>query len=93
MCIRDRLDTPPLGLVTDALELSHYADAVIYMVRFDYTKKGMLQLVNAKYRSGELKNISFVLNFYKHKARYGYGYGYGYGSANKNQKKWYKFWA
>ncbi len=73
------LDTPPLGLVADALELSHYADAIIYVVRFDYTKKGMLQLVNAKYRSGELKNVSFVLNFFKHKARYGYGYNYGYG--------------
>lgn len=75
------LDTPPLGLVTDALELVQYADASIYMLRLNYTKKGMLQLVNAKYKAGELKNISFVLNFYKHKTNqnYGYGYGYGYG--------------
>ena len=28
------LDTPPLGLVTDALELSSYADATIFMIRF-----------------------------------------------------------
>ncbi len=77
------LDTPPLGLVSDALELVQYADATIFMVRLNYTKKGMLQLVNSKYRKGELKNISFVLNFYKHKSNhnhgYGYGYGYGYG--------------
>lgn len=33
------LDTPPLGLVTDALELSNYADASLFMVRLDYTKK------------------------------------------------------
>lgn len=87
------LDTPPLGLVADALELSHYADATIYMIRFDYTKKGMLQLVNAKYKNGEVKNISFVLNFYKYKARYGYDYGYGYGYGSygnvyyKNEKQ------
>ena len=65
------LDTPPLGLVTDALELSSYADATIFMIRLDYTKKGMLELINAKYKAGEVKNISYVLNFYKHKARYG----------------------
>ncbi|MGB1309033.1 MAG: polysaccharide biosynthesis tyrosine autokinase [Oceanihabitans sp.] len=75
------LDTPPLGLVSDALELAHYADATIFMLRFNYTKKGMLQLINAKYKLGELKDVSFVLNFYKHKTNqnYGYGYGYGYG--------------
>ena len=73
------LDTPPLGLVTDALELTQYADATIFMVRLDYTKKGMLALINAKYKMGEVKNISFVLNFYKHKTNHNYGYGYGYG--------------
>ena len=46
------LDTPPLGLVADALQLSSFADATIFMIRLDYTKKGMLQLVNAKYRAG-----------------------------------------
>jgi hypothetical protein len=43
----------------------------------------MLQLINSKYNSGEIKNLSFLLNFYKPKRRadysYGYGYGYGYG--------------
>ncbi|MEO8773224.1 MAG: polysaccharide biosynthesis tyrosine autokinase [Gelidibacter sp.] len=76
------LDTPPLGLVTDALELTQYADATLFMVRLDYTKKGMLALINAKYKMGEVKNISFILNFYKHKSNnnYGYSYTYGYGT-------------
>ncbi|GAA4943078.1 tyrosine-protein kinase domain-containing protein [Algibacter agarivorans] len=73
------LDSPPLGLVTDALELSQYADATLFVIRLNYTKKGMLELVNAKYKTGELKNISYILNFYKHKKGYGYGYDYGYG--------------
>ncbi|MDX1318481.1 MAG: polysaccharide biosynthesis tyrosine autokinase, partial [Xanthomarina gelatinilytica] len=73
------LDTPPLGLVTDALELVKYADTSLFMIRLDYTKKGMLQLINAKYRAGEIKNIHFILNFYKHKTNHNYGYGYGYG--------------
>lgn len=73
------LDSPPLGLVTDALELSQYADTSLFIIRLNYTKKGMLELVNAKHKTGELKNISYVLNFYKHSKSHGYGYGYGYG--------------
>ncbi|PVW16443.1 polysaccharide biosynthesis tyrosine autokinase [Marixanthomonas spongiae] len=73
------LDTPPLGLVADALELVKYADATIYMARQNYTKKGMFDMVNEKYRTGEISNISIVLNFFQQKAKYGYGYGYGYG--------------
>ncbi|WOD43986.1 GumC family protein [Hwangdonia lutea] len=73
------LDSPPLGLVTDALELSQFADATLFVVRLNYTKKGMLELVNAKHKTGELKNVSYVLNFYKHNKGHGYGYGYGYG--------------
>src|SRR5690606_6794574 len=58
------LDTPPIGLVADAFELTEYADASIYVVRQDYTKKGMINLVNSKYEKGEIKNISFVYNDY-----------------------------
>ncbi len=73
------LDTPPLGLVTDAIELVDYADATIYLVRQNYTKKDMLTVINDKYKKGEVKNISFVLNYYTHKRGQGYGYGYSYG--------------
>lgn len=74
------LDTPPLGLVADALELIEYADASLYVVRQDYTKKEMLTLINEKYKKEDIKNISFLYNFYDQKAKYGYGYGYGYGN-------------
>ncbi|NAS29813.1 polysaccharide biosynthesis tyrosine autokinase [Flavobacteriaceae bacterium R38] len=77
------LDTPPLGLVADAIELANYADASLYIVRQSKTKKGMLNFINNKYKKGEIKNLSFVLNDYRHKSQnaYGnsYGYGYGYG--------------
>ena len=74
------LDSPPLGLVADALELNRFADATIYMVRQNYTKKGMLSVINQKYKKGEIDNVSFVLNHYDVKGTYGYGYGYGYGA-------------
>ncbi len=74
------LDSPPVGLVADALELIDYADASLYVIRQDYTKKEMLTLINDKYEKGEIKNLSFLYNFYNQKAKYGYGYGYGYGA-------------
>ncbi len=74
------LDTPPLGLVTDAMELLYHVDATLYVTRQDYTKKMMLSLINDKYDKGEVKNISFLYNFYAQKGGYGYGYGYGYGA-------------
>lgn len=76
------IDSPPLALVSDALELVKFADATIYVVRQNYSKKGMLSVINDKYKTGEVKHISYVLNFHQHKAKYGYSYGYGYGNYN-----------
>lgn len=74
------LDTPPVGLVADAIELIEYADASLYVVRQDYTKKEMLSLINDKYKKGEIKNLSLIYNGFDKKGSYGYGYGYGYGN-------------
>ncbi|WP_430408609.1 polysaccharide biosynthesis tyrosine autokinase [Kordia sp.] len=76
------LDTPPLGLVSDAVDLIKYVDATMYLVRQEYTKKAMLNVINEKYRKKEITNISFVLNDFRQKAKYGYSYGYGYGYGN-----------
>ena len=74
------LDTPPVGLVSDALELVQYSDVTLYIVRQNYTKKDMITLLNTRVKRGELTNASIVLNGYENKAKYGSGYGYGYGS-------------
>lgn len=76
------LDSPPLGLVSDSLELIKHVDATLYMVRYNYTHKNMLSFVNEKYKTGEVKHISLVFNDYVEKSGRGYGYGYGYGYGN-----------
>jgi succinoglycan biosynthesis transport protein ExoP len=73
------LDTPPVGLVSDALELAQFSDVTLYIVRQNFTKKEMLTLLNNRAKRGELNNISIVFNGYENKAKYGVGYGYGYG--------------
>lgn len=72
-------DTPPVGLVSDALELAHFADVTLYIVRQNFTKKDMITLLNNRYSREELKNVSIVMNGFEVKAKYGYGYGYNYG--------------
>lgn len=71
------IDSSPMGLVSDTLELIKYSDANLYVVRQDYTKKGMLKMVEEKYKDGEITNTSYVLNFFKSRGKYGYGYDYG----------------
>ncbi|TDE51319.1 polysaccharide biosynthesis tyrosine autokinase [Flavobacterium sp. GT3P67] len=73
------LDTPPVGLVSDALELAQYCDVTLYIVRQNFTKKDMITLLNHRVKRGELNNASIVLNGLENKAKYGTGYGYGYG--------------
>lgn len=73
------LDTPPVGLVSDALELAQYCDVTLYIVRQNFTKKDMITLLNNRVKRGELQNTSIILNGFQNKAKYGAGYGYGYG--------------
>lgn len=71
------LDTPPVGLVSDSLELGQYADVTLYIVRQNVTKKEMIPLLNNRVKRGEMTNVSIILNGFENKAKYGYGYGYG----------------
>ncbi len=72
------LDTPPVGLVTDAFELAQFCDVTLYIIRQNYTKKDMITLLNNREKRGELNNISIILNGFENKAKYGYSYGYGF---------------
>ncbi|MCI9843853.1 exopolysaccharide transport family protein [Flavobacterium pectinovorum] len=72
------LDTPPVGLVADALELVQFSDVTLYVVRQNYSKKEMITLLNNRVKRGELSNVSIVLNGFENKAKYGSTYGYGY---------------
>lgn len=74
------LDTPPVGLVSDSLELAQYCDVTLYIVRQNFSKKEMITLLNNRVKRGELKNASIVLNGFENKAKYGATYGYSYGT-------------
>ena len=80
------LDTPPVGLVTDAVTLLQSADYPLYIFRSDYSKKQFVQVADKLINENGI-NVSVILNGvdlernrYSYKYSYGYGYGYGYGS-------------
>ncbi len=81
------IDSPPIGLVTDAQILSKYSDANLFIVRERYTFKNSIQMVNDLTESKKFNNLYIVINDVlkgtSHRYGYGYGYGYGYyGSGN-----------
>lgn len=72
------VDTAPVGLVTDTLQISRVSDATVYMCRADYTPKESFLLINSLSEEGKLPNMSVVINgIDMSKKKYGYYYGYG----------------
>jgi Mrp family chromosome partitioning ATPase len=89
------IDTAPVGMVSDALTLSKFADCTLYLVRQGHTFKKQISLIDELYRENKLPKVSIVINDVKNKpgygyygyGRYGYGYGYGYGSSYYDEEK------
>ncbi|MFT3932624.1 MAG: polysaccharide biosynthesis tyrosine autokinase [Chitinophagaceae bacterium] len=81
------VDSPPAGLVADALLLGEHCDLSIYVIREGYTPKKKIEFLNEHQRSGKLKNIGLVLNDMRTSGTTAgeYGGDYVYGEA-KNGK-------
>jgi tyrosine-protein kinase Etk/Wzc len=58
-------------------------------VRYNYTHKAQLDILNDIYKNKKLNNPFIVLNDAKevNGGTYGYGYGYGYDSSRKSSHK------
>jgi len=84
------MDTPPIGLVTDARTLMHLSDTSIFVVRAEYSRKGFLRGIEELYKHEEIRGLGILLNDLKmEKSGYGYGgygYGYGYGYYEEDKK-------
>lgn len=72
------IDTAPVGLVTDTLQIARIANATVYMCRADYTARDSFNLINGLYEEKKLPNMSIVINgIDMSKKKNGYRYGYG----------------
>lgn len=80
------VDTSAVGLVTDTLLISDFADLFIYVVSANKIDKRQLDIAQTLYNEKRLPNMTTLLNGTVSKK----GYGYGYGN-NPKTKKWWSF--
>jgi len=81
------IDTPPIGLISDALVLMKNADVNLFVLNTRFTSKETIQNIQDIIETHDLKNFGYILNgvkfkrskYYSNKYNYGY-YGYGYGT-------------
>ncbi|MGC1631264.1 MAG: polysaccharide biosynthesis tyrosine autokinase, partial [Gelidibacter sp.] len=83
-------DTSAVGLVSDTLIISKFADMFIYVVSADnIDKRQLVAVAKPLFEDHRLPNMNLLLNGTNFDKK-GYGYGYGYG-AYPHKKKWYHF--
>ena len=90
------VDTPPFGLLNDAIELIKYLDIFVVVVNTKYIKhRGVRTIESLLAKHENSIDVGMVLNgvkkskfqyyyskySYKYNYNYGYNYGYGYGDA------------
>lgn len=74
------LDTPPAGLLADAMAFARLSDLAIFVVRCDYAARMKIADSLQALADTRVKLLGYVLNRTAASGgRYGYGYGYGHG--------------
>lgn len=78
------IDTPPIGVVSDAFLVMPVSDVNLYLVRQGYSKLEYLRSLDELYKEGKIPNVSILLNDSDFAQTYGYGYGHHYGYVSGN---------
>lgn len=76
------IDTPPIGVVSDAFILLNQSDVNLYVVRQGYSRLDFLKTLDDLYNDGKIPNASIVLNDSDFSTGSGYGHHYGYLDGN-----------
>lgn len=77
------IDSPPVGIVSDAYLLTKYADVTLYIVRQGFTHKEAFNNNLQHILQKKISNVSLILNDVKARGMaYDYGYEYTYYSEN-----------
>lgn len=71
------IDTPPVGLLSDALVFMKHADLNLYVLKAGYSKRDFVDIAHQITEKNDIKHISFILNNVNAKnIPAGYGGGY-----------------
>lgn len=88
-------DTPPLGLVSETIDLMRLFDLNLYVVRQNYTLKDHLVMINDLFNNKQVNNVYGVFNGIADSGYYYEGYNYGYGNTylySQNNKYMYNYY-
>lgn len=85
------IDSPPVGLVADALLINKVVNLYLFVVRIDYTKKAISGLLKELTETGSMKNLSLVFNDIRQPENYVYGYYNNYYQKEESQPWWSKW--
>ena len=56
------VDTPPIGVVADALLLMKYSNLNIFILRQNYSRRENLKQINEYHRNGVVKHVTILFN-------------------------------
>ena len=71
------IDSPPVGLLSDALEYMKFSDLNLYVLKAGYSKRDFVDIAHQIVEKNNIKNLSFILNNVNTKnIPAGYGGGY-----------------
>jgi capsular exopolysaccharide synthesis family protein len=88
-------DTPPMGLVSETIDLMRLFDINLYVVRQNYTIKDHLVMINDLFNNKQVKNVYGVFNGITNSGYHYEGYNYGYGNTylySQNNKYMYNYY-
>jgi len=71
------IDTPPVGLLSDAMVFMKHADLNMYVMKAGYSKKDFVDIAHQLIEKNDIRHLSFILNSVNSKnIPAGYGGGY-----------------
>ena len=76
------VDTPPVGFVAEYFVLVRFLDVNIYVVRHNYTDRGLVRQIDELHQAQRIQQLYMVINDmhfnrsyeYRYKGKYAYGY-------------------
>ena len=92
------MDSPPIGLVSETMDLLRFSDVNLYIVRQGFTHKNHLLMINDLYANDQITSFYGIFNAVKNRGNgydfggynYGYGYNYSYVTKNRHSKDYYE---
>lgn len=78
------IDTPPAGLVTDAIIIMNYSDISFAILRAQYTRKEFVKNIDRLSKEHSKNKMAIILNGTQIGKEYGYGYGATYAHGYDN---------